>query len=209
VPSDDLIPKSDEFDFPRTNELALFHDKALPPIPPSADKAVLRGSYSHDHRLPKSESGAINYGNWLREMVWGPNRYTESSKIFAVNESVRNEILNYNQLLVLNDKLNAPMVKETARLLRGERIAYIESAIPRIVDSLIASNPDFKLIDKDNLNKTLKTLTHRLSFDVLTTIKEEDIKLRTKKIMVVESMVSAFKDLTAEEAKLLDETIRE
>lgn len=86
-----------------------------------------------------------------------------------------------------------------------ECIISISRNLPSIVDGLVARNPDFAYIDKRDLNKKLNRIINNLPSEILMSISRDDLESRIEKIMILESMVSAFSDLTPAQKKQLDE----
>jgi hypothetical protein len=90
------------------------------------------------------------------------------------------------------------------------REVYITSigwVLPEMIDEIIACNLDFVLMDITDLNKKIMIILSKASYKVLRTLNmnREELKRRVEKIMLIESAVSAFKDMAPEQAKKLDE----
>jgi len=96
-------------------------------------------------------------------------------------------------------------ISGTTRSARDERIASMGKDLHDIVDSLISCNPNFADMDIKNLNKNLNIIINKTSLETLNKIGKDELRERVEKIMLLESMVSAFKDLTPDQKKQLDE----
>lgn len=90
------------------------------------------------------------------------------------------------------------------------REVYITSigwVLPEMIDEIIACNPGFVLMDIVDLNKKIMMIMSKASYRVLCTLNMDrgELKKRVEKIMLIESAVSDFKDMTPEQAMKLNE----
>ena len=89
-------------------------------------------------------------------------------------------------------------------LTRNELITSISLALPSIIEELVNHSETFKELDVSKLSKKILFLAKNAPADILISLNSEELKHRTEKIMVTESMILAFKELTLEERDILD-----
>jgi hypothetical protein len=95
----------------------------------------------------------------------------------------------------------------TSKSVREELITSLESRLPGVVDKLLTINIELGCVDKSQLNDRLITFAKRSSLGVLNSLTPDELERRVERILVLESAISAFKELTPDQRKILDELI--
>ncbi len=74
--------------------------------------------------------------------------------------------------------------------------------LPKMMDEIIECNLDLGHIDMANLNKKMMMIVSKTPYEILSTLNENrgELKRRIEKIMLIESAVSAFGELSPEQA---------
>jgi len=113
--------------------------------------------------------------------------------------------INFRQYIRLRDSYMTGFTSGTSKSVREELMTSLESNLPRVVDKLLEINTEFECVDKSRLNDRLIAFAKRSPIDVLKSLTSDELKRRIEKILILESAISAFKDLTPEQRKILDE----
>lgn len=90
-------------------------------------------------------------------------------------------------------------------------IASCSWKLPEMIQEIISCNPEFAQLNKTDLNKKLVMLISKAPHGVLSALEKdrEELKRRIKSIMMIESMVSAFTELSPNQIKRFDDIIRD
>lgn len=99
-------------------------------------------------------------------------------------------------LIELEKKSQAPETKDT-----------VMRRISEIVDTLIEDNEIFKKIDKPELMESLSILVDKAP-EKLISITDDEITQRIETVMVIEAAGGMLKELTPEEMKVFEESVK-
>ncbi len=116
---------------------------------------------------------------------------------------LRNKIKEFEKIdMTKTEKLAGVSIME---ITRSNLIMSISMNSPDIIYELVDRNKSFEDIDVSKLNEKIMYLANNASTDVLNSLSNsEELKRRIEKIMVTESMILAFKELTPEQRELFD-----
>jgi hypothetical protein len=145
------------------------------------------------------------------EFSWGLNKSREVgiAKIYRANTPEYSVILPKRKDPQNKERIGSIMIRTlgTSRSIQEELIASFESILPRVVDNLLAKNTELGYVNKSQLNDRLISFAKRSSMDVLKSLTPEELERRIEKILILESTISVFRELTPDQRKIIDELI--
>lgn len=103
------------------------------------------------------------------------------------------------------DEMNVMNLKKASEPSKLKDMVMLR--ISEIVDTLIGNNAIYRKIDKPNLMKSLSALVEKAP-EKLISVPNDELTERIETVMVIEATAGMLQDLTPEEMKVFEESVK-